>query len=527
MFYLSPGVYVREKDLSEIIPNIATTSAALVGFSRKGSTKEIKLITNSQQFIQEYGYPKPGEYFHYAALAYLENGNTLYCLRVTKDALYGGVKIVSEGSTESNDGLNPGLADNVFVPAGDTLFYVFAKDPGKWPNNVVSVKITNIDSAEKEFDIEVWALGEDDIERKVEVWRVSRVHKLDGYGRQMYLEDRINGFSDYITVADNQTEDENTLPKEQVTPLSMSGGSDGIAITDSEIIQGWERFGNPDEIDVRILINGGYTSVAVQQKMKEIAENRRDCIAVLDIPYEATASVDQMINWRKTDQNFNSSYTALYAPWVKIYDPYNDKVLEIPPSGYVASQIAYTDYISDPWYAPAGMNRGMLNILGLTKVFTLGERDNLYLAQINPLQTFRGEGNVIWGQKTQQVKASAFDRVNVRRLLIVIEKAISAALRYFVFEPNNEITRFRVVSAVESFLDLLSARGAFQRELGDRGYKVLCDERNNTPAVIDRNELHVDVFIKPVRAAEYIQLQAIVTRTGAKFEELIARGVMF
>jgi len=222
---------------------------------------------------------------------------------------------------------------------------------------------------------------------------------------------------------------------------------------------------------------------------------------------------------------FNSSYCALYSPWVKIYDQYNGVIVTVPPSGYVASQIAYNDYVSDVWFAPAGLNRGLLNVLSVTPVYTQGERDILYQAQVNPLQTFRGEGNVIWGQKTEQAKDSALNRVNVRRLLITIEKAISVSLRYFVFEPNSETTRFRITAMIDQYMDLLSARGAFQTETGDKGYLVQCNETNNPPAVIDRNELHVDVFVKPSRTAEFIQLQVIITTTGASFNELIARGV--
>jgi hypothetical protein len=181
--------------------------------------------------------------------------------------------------------------------------------------------------------------------------------------------------------------------------------------------------------------------------------------------------------------------------------------------------------VANVWYAPAGFNRGILNVLGLTDVFTQGERDALYVAQINPLQTFRGEGNVIWGQKTMQTKPSALDRVNVRRLLIILEKAISVSLKYFVFEPNSENTRLRITSMCESYLDTLSAQGAFQTELGDKGYMVVCDSTNNTPDTIDRNELHVDVFVKPSRAAEIIELGVIITSTGASFTELVSRNV--
>jgi len=346
---------------------------------------------------------------------------------------------------------------------------------------------------------------------------------LDGYGRQQYLETLINGFSDYIWVADSDEAD--TVAPKAGVQTACACGSDGSVITDSEFVLGWDEFINPDEVDVRLLIGGGQTSVTVQTKIKAVAEARKDFIAILDVPYAYTTNSSTTITWRDSTQNFNSSYCALYSPWVQVFDAYNDTIVIIPPSGYVASQYAYSDYASDVWYAPAGLNRGMLNVLSVTPVYTQGDRDALYAAEINPLQTFRGQGNVIWGQKTEQTKASATDRVNVRRLLIILEKAMAVSLRNFVFEPNSEFTRFRVTAMLESYLDYLSGRGAFQTELGDKGYLVLCDATNNTPAVIDRNELHVDVFVKPSRAAEFIQLQVIVTSTGTAFNELIAKGI--
>jgi len=265
--------------------------------------------------------------------------------------------------------------------------------------------------------------------------------------------------------------------------------------------------------------------------MKTVAETRLDCFAILDMPYASTNSVTDMVTFRDTTQNFNSSYCGLYSPWPKVYDPYNDLLLRVPPSGYAAAQMAYNDYAENVWHAPAGFNTGLLDVLGVTKLddkaFTEGERVTLYQNQINPLQMFKGEGNVIWGQKTEQAKSSALSRINVRRLLIVIEKTLAASLRQFVFEPNNELTRFRIESLLDEYLDKLSSQGAFQLEGDDKGYHVVCDETNNTAQVIDDFALHVDVFIKPVRSAEFIQLQIIPTSTGASFEELVDRGVMF
>jgi len=527
-FSISAGVYIKETDLSNIVPNVSTTTAALAGYSTKGDITQRILVTNTQQFINEYGEPVPGSYFHYTALAFLENGNRLYCMRAVNGALYGGVEIKKTTSGESNAALATGLSTPDFVDDSDSdnLFMVFGKDPGTWNANV-GVQITNIDNAEYTFDIEVYVKDADGNFQLTETFEVSRISKLDGYGRQMYLEDKINGYSNYIKVSDG-TADSDVLPKAQATTLALGGGSNGSTTTASHINTAWDFFANPDDVDIRLLLNGGETSVTVQTKLKEIAEARKDCVAILDMPYSELTSIASQVTWRETTQNFNSSYCALYSPWVNWYDQYNDKLVELPPSGFVGSQIAYNDYNGQPWFAPAGLNRGIVqSALGATDVFTEGERDSLYETQINPIQVFRGDGVVIWGQKMEATKPSALDRLNVRRLLIILEKSLAASLRYFVFEPNSDLTRFRITGMCEEYMDYLYAKGAFQSSGEDKGYKVVCDTTNNTPAVIDRNECIVDVYVKPIRMAEYIKLNVIVTATGTDFTELLAKGISF
>jgi hypothetical protein len=540
--FLSPGVYVQEKDISDVAPRVATSSAALVGYSAKGNVDNILLITSDQQFIENYGEPDPtsGHYFHYAALAFLARGNVLYCLRVENGALLGGANIMHSSSSEVNAAFSVGASSATFsAPSGftsDVAFQIFGADPGVW-NNKIAITISDVKDGtdpvptdQYTFVINVFYQNDDGAYEAVESWKVSRKKKFDGFGKQLFLEDKINGVSKYIVVKDSALVD-TVVPKDQSTNLIFAGGTDGDAISSSELVSGWDEFSNPDDVDIRLLINGGETDIAVQSKMKSIAESRFDCLAILDIPYASTNTVQDMLTFRNTTQNFNSSYCALYAPWPTVYDPYNDLLIKIPPSGHVTAQIAYTDYIGNPWDAPAGFTRGVLDVLEIVKLdgkpFDLGERDVLYPAQINPLQMFRGEGNVIWGQKTEQTKSSALSRVNVRRLLIMIEKTLAITLRQFTFEPNNELTRFRIESVLNEYLEKLSSQGAFQLEGGDRGYHVVCDETNNTPAVIDSFQLNVDVFIKPVRSAEFIQLRIIPTKTGASFQELIAKGIVF
>jgi phage tail sheath protein FI len=532
-FYLSPGVYTKELNLSNIVPTIATTTAALVGYSPKGDTTQIRLMTNTQQFIAEYGEPVLGEPFHYAALAFLETGNQLWCYRVQNGALYGGVKIKTSTSVQSSVAISAGVAtpDFVFISGEDNLFNIYGCNPGVW-NNTLGVQIirTTANDALYVFQINVYAQDSTGAYQNVENWTVSRKHQIDGFGRQQYLTTVINGFSDYIWVADSTLSD-SILPRAVGTTLAFDRGSDGSTIADSHLMDGWDMFENPDEVDIRLLVEPGFWSVAVQEKMKEIAESRKDCMAILNIDPAQTTSVASMVTWRNSTQNINSSYVALYAPLVQTYDQWNSTLVVLAGSGYVAAQYAYNDYIRNVWNAPAGLNRGILNVLsicdqnGKRLAFSQGDRDSLYSAQINPLQIFPGSGNVIWGQKTETTTASALDRVNVRRLLIILEKAMSVSLRSFVFEPNDSNTRFRVTAMLDTYLDTLSGSGAFETSSADtKGYQVVCDETNNTPAVIDQNELHVDVFVKPVRTAEFIQLQVIVTTTGANFNELIARG---
>lgn len=543
--YMSPGVYVSEKDISDIIPRIASASAAIVGYSDKGSVDDIILVTSDQQFIEEYGEPDPtsGHYFHYAALAYLKKGNTLYCLRVVNGALYGGVNIMASTSPESNAAFAAGQLSSSFGGESpyhdDILFQVMGANQGVW-NDRIGIKIQNVKdgtdpvpSDQFTFEIVVYWQDDDGNWAQVEKWKVSRKEKkVDGYGKDLYLESKINSISRYIVVADNTSLADTVLPKLQSSRLGFYGGSNGSEITSSEIILGWDEFENSDEVDIRLLINGGETSVAVQTKMRDVVESRFDCFAVLDEPWASTGSILDMVTFRTTTQNFNTSYCGLYGPWIQIYDPYNDKLIYVPPSGYAAAQMAYNDFVANPWDAPAGLNRGVIDdalavTLSTGKILTEGDRDTLYQNQINPVQTFRGEGHVIWGQKTLQRKSSALSSINVRRLLIVLEKSVAISLRSFVFEGNTEVTRFRVTTLLEEYLDRLSSQGAFQTEGGDRGYHIVCDETNNTPAVIDSQVLRVDVFIKPVRAVEYIKLQTVITSTGASFEELIARGVHF
>jgi hypothetical protein len=215
-------------------------------------------------------------------------------------------------------------------------------------------------------------------------------------------------------------------------------------------------------------------------------------------------------------KGINSSYSTTYANWVKSFDTFQDRAIWLPPSPFVGAAFARTDESFNPWIAPAGLTRGVLNnIIDIGITPNQKQRDFLYTISLNPIVFFNTDGFAIYGQKTLQTKPSAFDRINVRRLFLSLEKAVQSTLRTFVFEPNTDFTRSRLVNTITPIFENAQATdGIFE-------FLIVCDERNNTPASIDANELRVDIYIKPVRAAEFILVNFIATRTNQSFEEII------
>ncbi len=259
---------------------------------------------------------------------------------------------------------------------------------------------------------------------------------------------------------------------------------------------------------------------------------RKDCLQICDplryifvqgpgeikVMDDDTKNFSQHIYWPLKNQfsGMNTSYACTYANWFKINDTIGDRLVWAPPSGYVAGLMVRTDVNFFPWYATAGLTRGIINgIVDIGINPTQKQRDLLYKIGINPVVYWPGDGYVIWGQKTLQSKPSAFDRINVRRLFLWAEKAVLQIARFFVFEQNTPFTRSRLKAAIDPVLSYARSNE------GIYDYMVVCDERNNTPDVIDRNELVVDIYIKPVRVAEFILVNFVATRTGQNFEELI------
>ena len=287
------------------------------------------------------------------------------------------------------------------------------------------------------------------------------------------------------------------------------------------------QFQNPETFDITLLLIPGNSSGAVIGQGLQLCESRGDCLYIVDPPFGLRPQ--QVVDWHNgllfsdLTRAINSSFGALYWSHLKIFDQFNGGEIFIPPSGHVAGVFSRTARETEQWFAPAGLNRGvLLTPLDVEFSPTQGERDLLYGSgnAVNPIVKFPQDGIVVFGQRTLQRKASALDRVNVRMLLIFLRKNLVRLLRNFIFEINDAFTRAQVVAAIEPFLADVQARR------GLSGFNVVCDETNNTPERIDRNELHVAVFLKPTRVAEFIVLNLIILRTEASFasEEVLAAG---
>jgi len=300
----------------------------------------------------------------------------------------------------------------------------------------------------------------------------------------------------------------------------LSGGVRG-APTAANTVQGWDLFRNGDEVDVSLLVTGDVGATVATYVINNIAENRKDCVAFIsperaDVVDNKNGEVTDAIAYRNSLPS--SSYAVMDSSWKYQFDKYNNLFRWVPMNGDIAGLCVRTDFTRDPWFSPAGFNRGQIkNVWKLSFNPNESDRDELYKKGINPIVTFPGEGTILYGDKTMLAKPSAFDRINVRRLFIVLEKAIARAAKYSLFEFNDAFTRAQFVSLVDPFLrDVQGRRGIFD-------YRVVCDETNNTPEVIDRNEFIGDIYIKPARSINFIKLNFVAVRTGVAFEEVVGK----
>lgn len=481
-FPLSAGTYPRIKDESFLAGGSGIVAGAIVISAKRGPT-EPTVVTSPKQFIARYGLPSRDNPSMYCALRFLSRATVLTVNRVINDA------IVAEGA------LMAGTEEHLSVTADN---------PGAWGNKI-SVKFGSVVGAPDGYFAVV--VEEDGEER--ERFEVSRdPDAKDGYGSTIFIEDVINNQSNFIRVVDNSAV---TADYDLTSVVTLSGGTDDtIAPTSAQIIMAFNEFKNENEVDAQLLINGGWAVEEIQLAMHEVASARTDCFPIFDVPKDTNTDVTAMIDYRDL-LGINDKLGALYGGWPKIYDQFNDREIEIPPSGDVAAAFVQTFSQGERWEAVAGLQFGIIpNAMGVSKVFNEGERDLLYTNGINPITTFAGANAIIWGQKTLQIQRSALDRVNVVNNVLWITGVLKDALQPFVFRPNTQYVRDNINFILSQFLESVQTQG------GLYGFHVDTSTEINTPQVIDSNQLIVNCYIKPTRVAEFIRLNVIVSPTGVE-----------
>jgi len=307
-----------------------------------------------------------------------------------------------------------------------------------------------------------------------------------------------------------------------VLSIGLTGASDAEPTDSERWSSGWYYFADATTVDVSLLPLGSASATLAKLIVGGVCEKRLDAMAFLSpesanvvnkLPYEALTALK---TYRDTTLNINSSYAVLDSGWKYQLDTYNNVIRTMPLNGDIAGLVARTEYTNEAWFSPAGFNRGQIkNVVKLAyNPSAEAHRDELYTRQINPVVSFPGEGTILFGDKTMQSKPSAFDRINVRRLFIILEKAIATASKFFLFEQNDGFTRAQFKNLVVPFLKTVQTRR------GITDFKVVCDDTNNPGEVIDRNEFVADIFVKPTRSINFIQLNFIATKTGVNFSEV-------
>jgi len=348
-----------------------------------------------------------------------------------------------------------------------------------------------------------------------ESWTVTLKDSVNGNGVQQEATQMINPFSEYINCASYVPLITTDVPfVDNAAKTALTGGDSGSAVTNGQIAAAWaEFFSDREQVMVNILINAGYVDVGVQQAMIKLAEARGDAVAVLDTP-STMQKYSDAITYRQLVLNANSSYAAIYSPDVMVNDDYNGKRILIPCSGKAAAIYARTDRVAGPQYAPAGLNRGLIDVLDIREKYNEPQRTQLFNAQVNYIRSFVGMGTAVFEQVTLQAKQSALSWVAVRRMVNVIKGGVKDYLMYSLHEPNDDFLRRQIVSSLTDYLNYWkNARGIID-------FQVIADDSNNPPAKYNLGILTVTVIITPVIAVHEISVDMVITKAGVSFSEI-------
>jgi phage tail sheath protein FI len=554
-FQLSPGINVSEVDLTSVVPSVASSTGAFAGKFAWGPVDQVVTVSDEVRLAGQFGEPTDDNYeYWFSAANFLAYSNNLKVVRAANTttslnatSVGNGVLIKNEDDYNSNfsGGANTygrfaakyagDLGNSIRVEVVDANTYASWTYAGSFTDTPrTSTYVAAAGGANDEVHIVVVDAGakftgvaNTVLEKFAFVSKASDAKNADGSTN--YYKDVLNKRSNYVyLLAHPDASNWGSAANTSFTLLSaklnsrLQSGAQGT-VTSGDIQRAYSQCANPDSIDISLIVGGPSSATVSNHLIDNIATVRKDCVVFLsptkdNVVDNAGAETTDILAYRATVNS--SDYAVMDSGWKYQYDKYNDVYRWVPLNGDTAGLCARTDAERDPWFSPAGSNRGLVkNLVKLAWNPTKADRDSLYVKGVNPVVTFQGEGTILFGDKTLLTRPTAFDRINVRRLFITLEKAITKAARSSIFEFNDQFTRAQFVNLVEPFLrDVQGRRGITD-------FRVVCDERNNTAEVIDRNEFVGDIYIKPARSVNFIQLNFVAVRSGVTFDEIVGRQV--
>ena len=589
----SPAVVGKEIDLTGGVPNVQSTTGAIVINSRWGPVEERVLVSNEADLVEKFGSPDSATTFSFhQANFFLKYSSKLQTVRVIDTSAKNAVSPTGQLAADSAGSIPAEVVKNetsfnAQLSALDSDSHTFiAKYPGAL-GNALQVSLCPFDSGGQafagwtfkgEFDAapgtSTFAEGKSAINDEVHVVVSDNTGAFTGTagtvlerfaflslgsnavnpdGTSNFIKNVINTRSEYVWMVGFDSDFGGTGAgtasaglkaaagtsidtgddfkrvsgsTDSAVDYSFNLGADVTAISTSNTLAGYDLFEDKDQVEIDFLIAprsvDRATATTVVNDLVATAQSlRKDCVVV------ASPAQNDVVNVTNTstatdnivataDTFTKSSYLVMDGNFLKVYDKFNDQFINIPACSSTAGIMAATDLNRAPWFSPAGSRRGQY--LGITSIAfspTKTQRDTLYKAQVNPIANIPGSGVILFGDKTKLARPSAFDRINVRRLFLVLERAISRAAEQVLFEFNDEFTRAEFVNIVEPVLREVKGRR------GITDFRVVADETNNTPAVIDRNEFIASIFIKPARSINFVTLNFVAVRTGVDFEEVV------
>jgi hypothetical protein len=547
---VSPGIVIRERDLTnQVVVNSIANTAALVGTFERGPIGVITNITSERQLVEIFGKPNSNNFEDwFVGATFLSYGGQLLVVRIDDSNL---TNAVSEFDSEEDTAPTIKSLQDFENNFASYNFKFAARTPGSWGN---SIKIAWVDGSltSSQYNTATYATNsewssivskpasENDIHILVidEGGTISGVPGtiLESYFFISKLEDGVNSEGEtnyYINLINRRSKYvyASSLVTGANSSLSLDGGQDSYNADLSNYQDAFSLFDSTESVNIDYILAGGsitYGSTPGDSTKTKaltainIANTRKDCIAFVS-PYRNFVSFSSSSDQKQAILDYfsllpSTSYAVYDSGYKYIYDRYNDTYRFIPCCGDVAGLCVQTSINSEDWFSPAGLNRGNLrNAIKLAYTPSKEDRDQLYINRINPITAFPGQGIVLFGDKTALATPSAFDRINVRRLFLALQRRVGQVAKNVLFELNDETTRSTFFGTINSYM------GEVQAKRGVTDYLVVCDETNNTPDVIDRNEFVAEIYVKPSRSINYITITFVATRTGVSFSEVVGR----